>query len=117
VENTTQEKPSARVKGDFPMYTLMVRSKVKAAHVTEVEAAVKRVFAALQQEQPNGIRYASCRLSDGVTYVAVLERDDGVDNPLPALPEFRAFQENLKNWMAEPPISEQVTVIGSYRFF
>ena len=99
------------------MYTLMVRSKVKAANVTEVEAAVKRVFAALQQEQPNGIRYASCRLSDGVTSVALLELDDGVDNPLPALPEFREFQENLKNWMAEPPISEQVTVIGSYRFF
>ena len=47
MENTTQEQPIARVKGDFPMYTLMVRSKVKAAHVTEVEAAVKRVFAAL----------------------------------------------------------------------
>ena len=99
------------------MYTLMVRSTVKAAHVTDVEAAVKRVFAALQQEQPNGIRYASCRLSDGVTYVALLELDDGVDNPLPVLPEFRAFQEHLKHWMAEPPISEQVTVIGSYRFF
>ena len=95
----------------------MVRSKVKAANVTEVDAAVKRIFAALQQEQPNGIRYASCRLSDGVTYIALLEIDDGVDNPLPALPEFRAFQENLKNWMAEPPTSEQVTVIGSYRFF
>jgi hypothetical protein len=52
-----------------------------------------------------------------VTSVAVLELDDGVDNPLPALPEFRAFQEHLKNWMAEPPISEPVTVIGSYRFF
>jgi hypothetical protein len=70
VDNATQEKPIARVKGDFPLYKLMVRSKVKAAHVTEVEAAVKRVFAALQNEQPNGIRY-----------------------------------------------SEQLTVIGSYRFF
>jgi len=95
----------------------MVRSTVKAEHVTEVDAAVKRIFAALQQAQPQSIRYASCRLSDGVTYVALLELDDGVDNPLPALPEFRAFQENLKNWMAEPPISEQLTVIGSYRFF
>ncbi len=99
------------------MNVLLVRSKVKAANVTEVEAAVKRVFAALQQEQPKGIRYTSCRLSDGVTYVALLELDDGVDNPLPALTEFREFQENLKNWMAEPPISEQLTVIGSYRFF
>jgi hypothetical protein len=69
------------------MDTLLVRSKVQAAPVTEVEAAVKRVFAALQQEQPNGIRYTSCRLSDGVAYVTLLELDDGGDNPLPALPE------------------------------
>jgi len=99
------------------MNVLMVRATVKAAQVTEVEAAVKRVFAALQHEQPQGIRYASCRLPDGVTYVVLLELDDGVDNPLPALPEFRAFQETLKNSMAEPPISDQLTVIGSYRFF
>lgn len=99
------------------MSILMVRSKVKAANVAEVEAAARRVFAALQQKQPTGIRYTSCRLSDGVTYVAVLELDDGIDNPLPALPEFREFQENLKNWMAEPPMVEPLTVVGSYRFF
>jgi hypothetical protein len=116
VDNIAQ-KTIARVKGNFSMSVLMVRSKVKAAQVTEVEAAVKSVFAALHQAQPEGIRYASCRLPDGVTYMAVLELDDGVDNPLPALPEFRAFQENLKNWMAEPPIVEPLTVIGSYRFF
>jgi hypothetical protein len=99
------------------MNVLMVRSKMKAAEVAEVEAEVKRVFEAIQREQPQGIRYTSCRLSDGVTYVALLEIDDGVDNPLPAIPEFREFQANLKNWMAEPPTVEQLTVIGSYRFF
>jgi hypothetical protein len=99
------------------MNVLMVRSKVKAAHVAEVDAAAKRMFAAIQQAQPQGIRYTSCRLSDGVTYVALLEIDDGVDNPLPALPEFRAFQEGLRQWIAEPPTSEQLTVVGSYRFF
>ena len=99
------------------MNIFMVRAKVKATNVAEVEAAAKRVFAVLQQIQPEGIRYTSCRLPDGVTYVAVLELDDGIENPLPALPEFREFQENLKNWMAEPPVVEQLTVIGSYRFF
>jgi hypothetical protein len=99
------------------MNVLMVRSKVKAAEVSEVEEAVKRVFARLQQEQPQGMRYLSCRLPDGVTYVALLELDDGIANPLPALPEFRAFQETLKQGLAEPPSSDQITVIGSYRFF
>ena len=99
------------------MSILMVRSKVKATHVTEVEAGIKHLFEALQQVQPEGIRYASCRLADGVTYVALLEIDEGVDNPLPTLPEFQAFQETLKSSMAEPPIGEQLTVSGSYRLF
>jgi hypothetical protein len=106
-----------KVKGNFPMNILMVRSKVKATHVTEVEAGIKRLFAALQQAQPEGIRYASCRLADGVTYVALLEIDEGVDNPLPTMPEFQAFQETLKTSMTEPPTGEQLTVSGSYRLF
>jgi len=92
---------------------LMVRSKIKAAHIADVEAAAKRVFAAIEQAQFKGIRYTPCRLSDGATYVALLEVDEGVQNPLPALAEFTEFQENLKHWMAEPPIVEQMTVVGS----
>lgn len=99
------------------MNVLMVRSKVKAENATEVEAAVKRLFAAIQQAQPRGIRYSSSLLADGVTYVALLEIDDGVENPLPTLPEFREFQENLKGWMIEPPTGEQLKVVGSYRLF
>jgi hypothetical protein len=98
------------------MSVLMIRAKADSAHVTDLEAAVKGVFAALDREQPQGIRYMSCRLNDGLTYVILLELDEGVDNPLPGLPEFRAFQEGLRQWIAEPPISEPVTVIGSYRF-
>ncbi|GHO99412.1 hypothetical protein KSF_094600 [Reticulibacter mediterranei] len=97
------------------MNVLMIRAKAQAAHVTDLEAAVKGVFAGLDREQPQGICYLSCRQSDGLTYTILLELDEGVDNPLPALPEFRAFQEGLRQWIAEPPTSEPVTVIGSYR--
>ena len=99
------------------MKVQMVRARVKATAVTEIEAAGQHLFAALELAQPQGIRYTTCRLPDGVTYVSLLEIDDGVDNPLPAMPEARAFQENLKNWIAEPAISEQLTVFGSYRVF
>jgi quinol monooxygenase YgiN len=99
------------------MNVLMVRAKVKAEHVAEVEAVGKRIFEALEREQPQGFRYTTCRLPDGVTYVNLWEIDDGVDNPLSTLPEARAFQEGLKTWMTEPPIYEQLTVVGSYRFF
>jgi hypothetical protein len=57
-----------------------------------------------------------CRLSDGVTYAAMLELDDGVDNPLSALPVGKRFLERLPNWTAEPPVRDQLTVIGAYRF-
>jgi hypothetical protein len=99
------------------MKVQMVRARVKATAVTEIEAAGQRLFAALDREQSQGLRYATCRLPDGVTYVNLIAIDDGVDNPLLALPEARAFQEGLKNWLAEPPTSEQLTVFGSYRFF
>jgi hypothetical protein len=99
------------------MPVLMVRAKVKPEHTADVDAAAERMFAAIRKAEVEGVRYASGRLSDGVTYVALLQVDDGVDNPLPALPEFREFQESLKNWVAEPPTPDQLTVVGSYRLF
>ena len=99
------------------MKVQMVRANVKATAVPEIEAAGKRLLAALELAQPQGMRYTTCRLPDGVTYVNLIAIDDGVDNPLLALPEARAFQEGLKHWQASPPTSEQLTVFGSYRFF
>ena len=52
-----------------------------------------------------------------MTYLNLLELEDGMENPLPALPEAKAFQEKLKSWLAEPATSEALTVIGSYRLF
>lgn len=99
------------------MNILLVRATVKADAVPDIEAAGKRIFAALEREQPQGFRYTSCRLPDGVTYVNLWEIEDGATNPLSSLPEAQAFQEGLKQWVAEPPRYEQVTVVGSYRFF
>jgi hypothetical protein len=95
----------------------MVRAKVKAEYVGEAETAGKRIFEALEREQPQGIRYTVCRLPDGVTYVMVLAYDSGGDKPLLAFPEGREFEGGEKQWLAEPPISEQLTVVGSYRVF
>jgi hypothetical protein len=97
------------------MTVLMVQSKVKEDSVAELDAAAGRMFAAIRQAQPDGIRYATLCLADGVTYVALLQVDDGVENPLPGLPEFRDFQEGLEGWLAEPPAAGPATVVGSYR--
>jgi RNA polymerase sigma factor (sigma-70 family) len=61
--------------------------------------------------------HATCRLPDGVTYLNPLQLEDGVQNPLPALPEGRQFQEKLKSWLAQPASSDSLTIVGSYRLF
>jgi hypothetical protein len=99
------------------MKVQMIRAKVKATALPELQAAGKRLYAALEQAQPQGVRYTSYLLPDGGTYVILFELDDGVDNPLPAFPEVQAVNEGLKQWLAESPTSEQLTEVGSYRSF
>lgn len=99
------------------MSVLMVRAKIKPESVAEAEAAVQRMFAAIRRERLQGIRYASLRLADGETFVALLQLDDGVENPLQGLPEAQEFQEGLPSWYAEQPDVGPATVIGSYRLF
>ena len=63
--------------------SMLIRSTVKPECVAEVEAGVRKMFAAIEQAQPKGVRYSSSRLPDGVTFLAQLELQDGVENPLP----------------------------------
>lgn len=65
----------------------MAQAKIKAESVTDVQAAAK-MFAALNAAQPEGIPYAWYLLPDGETFAALVQFDDGVENPLPCLPEF-----------------------------
>jgi hypothetical protein len=95
----------------------MVHAKIKAESVTDVQAAAKKMFAAINAAQPEGIQYASCLLPDGETFVALLRVDDGVENPLPGFPEFREFLEGVEASRAEPANVQPLTVIGSYRLF
>jgi hypothetical protein len=56
-------------------------------------------------------------LSDGVTLIALLELKPDGGHPLAALPAYAELLENLKQWYAEPPVAERMTVIGSYQLF
>lgn len=100
-----------------PMDVVMIRAKVNAENVPDIEAAAEKMFAAIDAARPEGVKYASAGLADGVSFVALLAFDDPADNPLAAIPEFREFQERLKGWLAEPPTVEPLTVLGSYELF
>ena len=71
------------------MEVLMVQSKIKAEGVADVQAAVKKVLVALDAAQPEGLRYASCLVPDGETFVAHLQIDDGVEKPTPGSPRIQ----------------------------
>jgi hypothetical protein len=90
---------------------------VKAESVADIDTAAEKMFGAINAARPEGVKYASTRLADGVSVVALLAVDDLADNPLAAIPEFREFQERLKDWLAEPPTVEPLTVLGSYELF
>lgn len=53
----------------------LVRYTVKADQVAHNEELVRAVFAELDQVQPPGLRYATFRLDDGVTFIHLVCHD------------------------------------------
>ena len=99
------------------MKVLMVRAKIKEENVADARTAIEKVIQALEQAQPACVRYASCLLSDGVTFVALVRLEDDGSHPLRGFPAYQEMVENLKQWYDGPPAVEQMTVTGSYGLF
>lgn len=96
------------------MKTIMVRYKTSEAKGDANETLVRAVFEELRTRAPGGIRYASYRLPDGVTFVHVATLETPEENPLAALPSFKAFQAQLKDRCVELPVVTELRVVGSY---
>jgi hypothetical protein len=99
------------------MSNVIVRYTAKPDRAEENQSLIEGVFAGLDDAQPDGLRYASFRLADGVSFVHVasIETDDGT-NPLTELPAFAAFLKGIGDRVEEGPTSSEATVVGSYRF-
>ncbi len=100
------------------MRRIMVRYKVKADKAAENVAYIDKVFEQLKREQPSGLRYASFKQPDGVSFVHLvsLETPDG-SNPLGELQAFKDFTAKIRERCDEPPVPAELTEVGSYRFF
>jgi hypothetical protein len=100
------------------MKRVMVRYKVKPGRAAENEQYVKGVFEQLNRDRPPGLRYASFKLADGVSFVHIAyhETADG-SNPLGELPAFKAFTAEIKDRCEDPPVVAELTEVGSYGFF
>ena len=98
------------------MRRVIVRYKVKPDRAEENVALVEAVYDELERTRPEGLRYATLRLEDGVSFVhlAVNETDG---SPLTELPAFKEFQREIGDRCDEPPQVTDVREVGSYRFF
>ncbi len=100
------------------MGVTVVRYKTKPDRADENQALIEKVFAELDAVRPAGLRYASYRLDDGVSFVHVasIETDDGT-NPLVATPAFSEFLRGIGDRCEEGPLASDASVVGSYRFW
>lgn len=100
------------------MRAVVVRYQTNPDAGDENQRLVERVFGELNDRDPGGVRYATFRLADGVSFVhiAFVETEDG-SNPLGTIEAFAAFQRELGDRCAVPPAAQDATVVGSYRFF
>ena len=95
--------------------TKVIRYRVKAELADENERLVRDVFAELAAEKPDGLRYATFRLADGVSFLHVAEIE-GETNPLAQSAAFSAFQSHIGDRVVEGPEASDATMVGSYRF-
>jgi hypothetical protein len=94
---------------------VVVRYTTSPASADENQRLVENVYAELAKNDPGGLRYATFRLADGVSFVhiAIVE---GEKNPLEQTAAFREFVREIGKRAIEPPVSSDAELIGSYRF-
>jgi hypothetical protein len=97
------------------MSQIIVRYKLKPERVEENEQLVRAVYDELRRTQPAGLRYATYRLEDGVSFVHVAA-SDAERSPLSDLEAFQRFTEGIRERCDEPPVVTEMHEIGSYRF-
>ena len=100
------------------MKRMMVHYKVKAERAGENQQYVEKVFEELKRNSPAGLRYATFKQSDGVSFVHLVsvETESG-DNPLQQIPAFQAFTAGIKERCEEQPVAVDLVEVGSYQFF
>jgi radical SAM superfamily enzyme with C-terminal helix-hairpin-helix motif len=97
------------------MKRTMVRYKVKPEHAEENVRLIQKVFEELDAKSPAGVRYLVLRLGDGTfVHFSTADTADGV-SPIPRLEAFGRYQSGIKERCAEPPQSNDVTIVGDYR--
>jgi hypothetical protein len=90
----------------------MVRYRVRPADAALNEELVRGVFAELRELRPEGLRYSAFVLDDGVSFVHIVEHEDGA-NPLPEMQSFKRYTATVRERCEEQPVVSELREIGS----
>jgi len=96
------------------MSSSMVRYKVRPDRADENEALVRAVYEELALQRPDGLRYATFRLPDGVSFMHVVIETDEPGRILNEVAAFTAFVTDIASRCDEPPVATEITLVGSY---
>jgi len=94
----------------------LIRYQTKPESADENQRLVEKVYEELAARDPGGIRYATLRLEDGVSFVHIFMTDsDDTPNGLGDIAAFAEFQRELGQRCVDLPVAQAATVVGSYR--
>ncbi len=98
------------------MYQRLIRYRTKPDQADANAKLVEAVYAELYRTRPEGLSYATFRLADGATFIHIVQVLNE-PNPLLTMQAFGEFQAGIAGRVDQPPVQEDLTEIGSYRFF
>jgi hypothetical protein len=94
----------------------MVRYEIAGDGVDDVVKAVEAAFAAVNEQQPDGIRFSYWRREGSTEFLSVLELDEGVENPLFAIGAANELRSVIAKWVVgDPPTRQPLNLLGTYR--
>jgi hypothetical protein len=94
---------------------VVVEYRTRPDAAEENQRLVEQVYAQLAREEPDGLRYATFRLTDGVTFIHI-SITEGAVNPLIRLSAFTEFQREISERYEELPRRLGASLAASYHF-
>jgi hypothetical protein len=94
------------------MTTTIVRYRVRPEWAARNEELIRAVFDELRELAPSAFRYQVLVLDDGVSFVHVVEYEQGT-NPLPGLASFRRYTAKVRERCEDQPVVTEVREVGS----
>jgi hypothetical protein len=95
------------------MKRVMVRYRVKPEEAARNEELVRAVYDELARTQPDGLRYQTLVLEDGLTFVHIAAHADD-DNPLSRVGAFQRFTQDIRARCDEVPVVSTARVVGTF---